>query len=48
MNTLRKWGVLPSDKTICGMDGKQMEKFYHQIADPNIFGNGELIDVIYK
>ena len=48
MNTLRKWGVLPSDKQICEMDGKQFEKFYHQIADLYIFGNGELIDLIYK
>ena len=48
MNALRKWGVLPSDKVICEMDEKQFHKFYHQISDLYIFGNGELIDLIFK
>ena len=48
MNTLRKLEVLPSDKIICDMDEKQFEKFYHQVSDLYIFGNGELMDLIFK
>ena len=48
MNALRKWGILSSEKSICEMDEKQFQKFYHQISDLYIFGNGELIDLIYK
>ena len=48
MNALRKWGVLSSEKSICEMDEKQFQKFYHQISDLYIFGNDELIDLIYK
>ena len=47
-NTLRKWGVLPPDKNIYEMDEKQYKKFYHQIADLYIFGNYELINIIYN
>ena len=43
-NALRKWGVLPPDK----IDEKQYEKLYHQIADLYIFGNDELINIIYN
>ena len=47
-NALRKWGVLPSDQNICEMDEKQYKKFYHQIADLYIFGNVELVNIIYN
>ena len=33
MNALCKWGVFPSDKLICEMDDKQIEKWYHQTSD---------------
>ena len=48
MNTLRKWGVLLSDKMICEMDNKQFGKWYHQTSDLFIFGNGEFTKLIYK
>ena len=48
MNCLRKWGVLPSEENICEMDEKQVQNFYHQISDLYIFGNGELIDLLYN
>ena len=48
MNALRKWGVLPSEENICEMDEKQVQNFYHQISDLYIFGNGELIDLLYN
>ena len=48
MNALRKWGVLPSDKLICEMDDKQFETWYHQTSDLYIFGNRELMKLIYK
>ena len=47
MNALRKWGVWLSEKIICEMDEKQVQNFYHQISDLYIFGNGELIDLLY-
>ena len=48
MNALRKWGVLPSDKMICGVDDKQFEKWYHQTPDLYFFGNGELTNLNYR
>ena len=48
MNALHKGDVLPSDKLICEMDDRQFEKWYHQISDLYIFGNGELMKLIYK
>ena len=47
-NALRKWGVLPSDKNMCETDEKQYKKFYPQIADLYIFGNDDLISIIYN
>ena len=47
INALRKWGVLPTDELICEMDEKFFQNFNHQIADLYIFGNGELIDLVY-
>ena len=47
INVLRKWGALPSDKIICKMNVKQFQK-NHQFVDLYIFGNSELIDLIYK
>ena len=48
MNALRKWGVLPTDELICEMDQNVFLNFYHQIEDLYIFGNDELIDLIYN
>ena len=48
INALRKWGVLPCDNTICDMEETKFQSFYHQISDLYIFGNGELIDLIYR
>ena len=47
MNALRKLGVLPSETSICEVDEKQVQNFYHQISDQYIVGNGELIDLLY-
>ena len=47
-NALRKWGVLPSDQNIREMDEKLYKKYYHQIADLYIFGNAELVNIIYN
>ena len=46
MNALRKWGVLPSQKNLCELDKKQVQKSYHQISDLYVFGNGELLDLL--
>ena len=48
INTLRKWGVLPTGELICEMDEFFFQNFYHQIADLHIFGNCEIIDLIYS
>ena len=45
---LRKRGVLSTDELKYEMDVKVFQIFYHQNADLYIFGNGELIDLIYN
>ena len=48
INALCKWGVLPTDELICERDEKTFKNFYNQRADHHIFGNGEIIDLIYN
>ena len=47
INTLRKWGVFPSDHEVNEMKDEQLRNFQHRIADLYIFGNGELVDLIF-
>ena len=47
INTLRKWGVFPSDHEVNEMKDEQLRYFQHRIADLYIFGNGELVDLIF-
>ena len=48
LNALHEWRVLPSDKLICEVDDKQLERCYHQTSGFYIFGNRELRKLIYK
>ena len=47
INILRKWGVFPSDHEVNEMEDEQLGNFQHRIADLYIFGNGELVDLIF-
>ena len=47
INTLRKWGVFPIDHEVNEMKDEQLRNFQHRIADLYIFGNGELVDLIF-
>ena len=47
INTLRKWGVFPCDHEVNEMKDEQLRNFQHRIADLYIFGNGELVDLIF-
>ena len=46
-NTLKKWGVFPSDHEVSEMKDEQLRNFQHKIADLYSFGNGELVDLIF-
>ena len=47
INTLRKWGVFPSDHEVNGMRDEHLQNFQHRNAVLYIFGNGELVDLIF-
>ena len=47
INILRKWGVFPSDHEVNEMKDEQLQNFQHRSADSFIFGNGELVDLIF-
>ena len=47
INTLRKWRVFPSDHEVNEMKDEQLQNLQHRIADLSIFGNGELVDLIF-
>ena len=47
INTLRKWGVFLSDHQVNEMKDGQLRNFLHKIANLYIFGNGELVDLIF-
>ena len=47
INTLRKWGVFPSNHEVNEMQNEQLRNFQHKIAELYIFGNGELVDLMF-
>ena len=48
INILREWGVFPSDHEVNEMKDEQLRNFQPRIADLYIFGNGELVDLIFR
>ena len=47
INTLRKRGIFPSGHEVKKMKNERLRNFKHKIADLYIFGNGELVDLIF-
>ena len=47
IHTLRKWGVFAKDHEVNEVKDEQLRNFQHKIADLHIFGNGELVDLMF-
>ena len=47
IKTLRKWGVFLSNHEVNEMKNEQLRNFQHKIAELYIFGNGELVELIF-